>query len=580
MTNIEFHIPPLCLKDNINKIRLDFIASYKVFYSDKNASSYWKKYDIIKGDDLNLKLTALWNNNYLEQDFINNLCQLISSADVLNPLFLYYISDNIKKIWKQIHIRPIILQSNDTKNSITLNLLPSQSYPILHYSKNILHGKLLEIQIILDFKDISYKNSQSNWMPKFEVLIPLTDLAFRSLFKDKLSQNIPLIFRIIEKTSQHLNNISRSLERISKRSTRTSLQKKFYSLKKISLQDSCFLTQELWNTVKRAVLFKKTITELKPALNHTYALKLSQKGTHIDNDIDISLFPTNDDEYTSYEDDLLQILSPKINKSLKNIPLIQKITNVIYIFFYKFQTKYLKYEGGKFSKSRGVGVFGHNVQEIDVSPSVWRYYLLVSRPEGSDTVFSWNEFIQRNNGELLANLGNFVNRVIKFVNMKYDNIIPNYIEYHDESKDGLIFLELKRDINQILAHYIENMDAVKIRSSLRLVLEFSARGNLFLQSNKLNNTLFDNNPQKCADVIGYMINLIYLISACMAPFMPSKAKCIIEQLNVPEKCISDTWDFDILPGHKINKAQYLFVKIDEKMGEVWRKKFGGLTSSI
>ncbi|KAG4303257.1 hypothetical protein PCANB_000472 [Pneumocystis canis] len=295
MTSIEFHIPPLCLKDNINKIILDFTASYKVFYSDKNASSCWKKYDILKGDDLSLKLTVLWKNNYLEHNFIYNLSQLISSAE----------------LWKQLHLRPIIINSNDINNSITLNLLPSQTYPILQYSKNILHGKLLEIQINLDFKDISYKNSQSNCMPKLEVLIPLTDLAFRTLFKDKLCQNIPLIFRIIEKTSQHLNNISKSLERISKRSTRSSLQKKVHSLKKISLQDSCFLTQELWNTVKRTVLIKKTITELKPALNHTYALKLSQKVTHIDNDIDISLFPSDGNEYTSYEEELLEeILSP------------------------------------------------------------------------------------------------------------------------------------------------------------------------------------------------------------------------------------------------------------------------------
>ncbi|KAG4303145.1 hypothetical protein PCANB_000490 [Pneumocystis canis] len=240
-------------------------------------------------------------------------------------------------------------------------------------------------------------------------------------------------------------------------------------------------------------------------------------------------------------------------------------------------TEYLKYEDGKFSKSRGVGVFGNDVQNLNVSSSVWRYYLLISRPESSDTVFSWNEFIQRNNSELLANLGNFVNRVVKFINMKYKDIIPNYIEYHDESKDGINFIELKRDINRILKHYIESMDAVKIRYSLRLVLEFSARGNLFLQNNKLNNKLFDNNPQMCADVIGYMINLVYLISACIAPFMPSKAKCIIEQLNVPEKCISNTWNFDILPGHKINKSQYLFIKIDEKMGEIWRNQFKGFT---
>ncbi|EMR10130.1 methionine-tRNA ligase [Pneumocystis murina B123] len=240
-------------------------------------------------------------------------------------------------------------------------------------------------------------------------------------------------------------------------------------------------------------------------------------------------------------------------------------------------TEYLQYEGGKFSKSRGIGVFGNNAQDTNVPPSVWRYYLLISRPEVSDTVFSWKEFIQRNNTELLANLGNFVNRVVKFINVNYQSVVPNYIEYNDNSDDGFNFIQLKRDINKILAQYIENMDAVKIRYSLRLVLEFSSRGNLFLQTNKLNNTLLNNNPQLCSDIIGYMVNLIYLISACISPFMPSTSNSILQQLNLPQKSISNTWQLDILPGHKIHKAQYLFFKIPEEMETVWRNQYGTCT---
>ena len=55
-------------------------------------------------------------------------------------------------------------------------------------------------------------------------------------------------------------------------------------------------------------------------------------------------------------------------------------------------TEYLNYEDGKFSKSRGVGVFGDNVQETGVPSEVWRYYLLVNRPEQSDTEFKWSDF--------------------------------------------------------------------------------------------------------------------------------------------------------------------------------------------
>ena len=85
-------------------------------------------------------------------------------------------------------------------------------------------------------------------------------------------------------------------------------------------------------------------------------------------------------------------------------------------------TEYLQYENGKFSKSRGVGVFGNNAQDSGISPSVWRYYLASVRPESSDSHFSWDDFVARNNSELLANLGNFVNRLIKFVNAKYNGL--------------------------------------------------------------------------------------------------------------------------------------------------------------
>ena len=90
-------------------------------------------------------------------------------------------------------------------------------------------------------------------------------------------------------------------------------------------------------------------------------------------------------------------------------------------------TEYLNYENGKFSKSRGVGVFGNSAKDTGIPADVWRYYLLKSRPETGDTQFEWKYFIEQNNSELLNKLGNFVNRVIKLVNSKiYNSVIPDY----------------------------------------------------------------------------------------------------------------------------------------------------------
>ncbi|ODV90463.1 hypothetical protein CANCADRAFT_106703 [Tortispora caseinolytica NRRL Y-17796] len=236
-------------------------------------------------------------------------------------------------------------------------------------------------------------------------------------------------------------------------------------------------------------------------------------------------------------------------------------------------TEYLNYEGGKFSKSRNVGVFGNNAQDTNIPPSVWRYYLLASRPESADTIFSWKEFVSRNNTELLANLGNFVNRVIKFVNSKYQNVVPNY----DMSKfEG--YESAKKDVDSILASYNEQLDNCKIKQGLETMMHLSARGNQFLQEHKLDNSLFANHREKADAVVGFALNLIYLLSAVVYPYMPETSKKIVEQLNTPLRVIPDTLDLAIKPGHHISKAQYLFSRIDDAKVDEWRKKYGGGSS--
>ncbi|XP_011622631.1 LOW QUALITY PROTEIN: methionine--tRNA ligase, cytoplasmic [Amborella trichopoda] len=78
-------------------------------------------------------------------------------------------------------------------------------------------------------------------------------------------------------------------------------------------------------------------------------------------------------------------------------------------------TEYLNYESGKFSKSKGVGVFGSDAKDTEIPVEVWRYYLLTNRPEVSDTLFTWTDLQAKLNNELLKNLGNFIHRVLSFV---------------------------------------------------------------------------------------------------------------------------------------------------------------------
>ncbi|KAI8976957.1 tRNA synthetases class I (M)-domain-containing protein [Pilobolus umbonatus] len=230
--------------------------------------------------------------------------------------------------------------------------------------------------------------------------------------------------------------------------------------------------------------------------------------------------------------------------------------------------EYLNYEGGKFSKSRNVGVFGNNAEATGIPPSVWRYYLMSVRPETSDSMFTWNEFITKNNSELLNNLGNFVNRGIRFIFSKYDGVIPKTSGCRPLEKT------LIKDVNDLLKQYNESMESVKIRSGLSIAMTISARGNQYLQEANLSNALFEETRADCDAVVATAANLVYLLSAVISPFMPATADSINRQLNAPARLIPDEFKMDILPGHVLGGAEYLFTHIDEKMEEVWKAKYG------
>lgn len=236
-------------------------------------------------------------------------------------------------------------------------------------------------------------------------------------------------------------------------------------------------------------------------------------------------------------------------------------------------TEYLNYESGKFSKSRGVGVFGPNAKDTGVPPDVWRYYLLKNRPETSDTQFEWKYFIEQNNSELLAKLGNFVNRVIKLVNSRiYDSVIPDYTAAFADP----IFDKVKTEVNLHLRQYVEELEGVNLKAGLQCAMQVAQAGNNFLQSNGFDNKLALNEPEKAAAVTGIAINIIYLCASIFAPYLPATSQSILDQLQAPFLVIPDQWSADyIKPHHRIGKARHLFSLIDPKKEEEWRAMFGG-----
>jgi methionyl-tRNA synthetase len=144
--------------------------------------------------------------------------------------------------------------------------------------------------------------------------------------------------------------------------------------------------------------------------------------------------------------------------------------------------------------------------------------------------------------------------------------------------EGKLDAEFFADINAKLAEYRESMEATKIRGGLALAMSISGRGNQFLQDAGLDNALLAGNPERCGQVLLNAINLIYLLSVLFHPFMPTTSTGILRQLNAPARSLPTTFTIDILPGHKLGKAEHLFKKIDNVNGEqerAWQKRFGG-----
>lgn len=234
-------------------------------------------------------------------------------------------------------------------------------------------------------------------------------------------------------------------------------------------------------------------------------------------------------------------------------------------------TEYLNYENGKFSKSRGIGVFGNNAKDTGIDPDIWRFYLLSRRPEIADSEFKWEEFIDVNNNELLKNLGNFIQRTLKFCVAKMDSVVPS-ATYSDD-----LITNHKKATNEALATYIEHLEATKLRVGVTDILNISALGNKFLQENGLNNKLLADEPERCNAVINVAINHVYILASIVAPYMPTVAESIFKQLGLPPApSIPDVFNFDVIPGNqKLGTPAPLFSVIPAAKLEEWRDAYGG-----
>jgi methionyl-tRNA synthetase len=186
-------------------------------------------------------------------------------------------------------------------------------------------------------------------------------------------------------------------------------------------------------------------------------------------------------------------------------------------------TEYLNYESGKFSKTRGIGVFGTDAMETGISADVWRFYIFYNRPERADAVFSWNDFQEKVNGELIGNLGNLVNRTLSFVVRYYNGTIPQ------GGKTDAAFFETLRDYEVRIAAHLERAE---LRDAFRSIFELSSFANKSFQDGepwkKRARDLSDPNqgPLAAEALIRQLCYAVRDIAVMVEPYLPQAARKI------------------------------------------------------
>jgi len=221
--------------------------------------------------------------------------------------------------------------------------------------------------------------------------------------------------------------------------------------------------------------------------------------------------------------------------------------------------EFLNIEGEKISTSRNWAVWLHEyLKDFAGKQDVLRYVLCATMPESKDNDFTWKDFQARNNNELVAVLGNFVNRALVLTNKYFDGIVPAMNTLSESDKITLSEIpRLKETVEFNLEHY-------RFREALKAAMDLARLGNKYLA---------DNEPWKLikTDAVrtGTILNIALQITANLAiiiePFLPFSAKKIAGFINLKDFTWRDGGRADLLKtGHLLGEPSLLFEKIEDE----------------
>ncbi len=229
--------------------------------------------------------------------------------------------------------------------------------------------------------------------------------------------------------------------------------------------------------------------------------------------------------------------------------------------------EFLNLENDKISTSRNWAVWLHEyLEDFPGKEDVLKYVLTANAPETKDNDFTWKDFQTRNNSELVAVLGNFVNRALVLTQKYYDGVVPECGELTDYDKAALA------EISKIKAEVEKSLDSFRIRESLKNAMDLARLGNKYLADEEPWKVV-KTDTERVKTIMNISLQITANLTICLEPFLPFSMNKLRDFLNLGKLDWEKLGDTELLKaGHKTNKPELLFEKIEDKVIEAQLQK--------
>ncbi|MDD2562585.1 MAG: methionine--tRNA ligase [Salinivirgaceae bacterium] len=224
--------------------------------------------------------------------------------------------------------------------------------------------------------------------------------------------------------------------------------------------------------------------------------------------------------------------------------------------------EFLNLEGNKISTSKNWAVWLHEyLEQFPNQEDILRYVLTANAPETKDNDFTWADFQARNNNELLAVLGNFVNRALVLTHKYFEGIVPNagtLTDYDKEVVDEMATVRQKVE---------KNLENYRFREALQEAMNLARLGNKYLAETEPWK-LWKTDPERVKTILNLSLQITANLTIVMEPFLPFSVVKLRTMLAIESFDWMRIGNINLLPaGHKINTPSLLFEKIEDSVVE-------------